>query len=262
MLVVSLCLCGSFTVSLSLYLFLCVSFSVSSWARRHTVSAIILFPSFVTLLSLVLLRFSLPPPFFPSPPPFLRCGTPDYFAPEIILGQGHTKSVDWWALGVLIYELVAGYPPFVDETVKNTYARIVKGVVEYPRSFSPCLVDLLSRLLEMMPDKRLGATLEGADAIKSHPWFAGFDWCSLESGQMQPPILPNLDDQPDPVDVRKFSSFTCSLVEHRGLTAAGDENDQDSYRGHPWSSAVQFHQQMRKYSVPVHHGSWAQCSGS
>ncbi|KAH7442280.1 hypothetical protein KP509_03G080100 [Ceratopteris richardii] len=62
--------------------------------------------------------------------------TPDYLAPEIILAQGHEKPVDWWTLGVLIYEMLAGFPPFEDEDPSATYQKILEGKIHFPKHFS------------------------------------------------------------------------------------------------------------------------------
>jgi serine/threonine protein kinase len=76
------------------------------------------------------------------------CGTPDYIAPEIIRNKGHNKGADWWAFGVLLFEMLAGYPPFYDESGGfGTYKKILKGVVEYPDHCTADAVDLMSKLL-------------------------------------------------------------------------------------------------------------------
>jgi protein kinase A len=77
------------------------------------------------------------------------CGTPEYLAPEIILSKGYNKAVDWWALGVLVFEMAAGYPPFFADQPIQIYEKIVSGKVRFPSHFSNDLKDLLRNLLQV-----------------------------------------------------------------------------------------------------------------
>jgi serine/threonine protein kinase len=131
------------------------------------------------------------------------CGTPDYLAPEVVSGQGHGRGVDWWTLGILIYEMLASYPPFYDGIIRSslpflcfyhmnssssgwsliliedpmkTYAKIMHGQIAFPMHFSKQAVDLIRRLLHAKPTKRLGVLKGGARLVKDHLWFKGFDW--------------------------------------------------------------------------------------
>ena len=98
------------------------------------------------------------------------CGTPDYIAPEIIRNKGHNKGADWWAFGVLLFEMLAGYPPFYDESGGfGTYKKILKGNVEYPDWFTIDAVDLISKLLVADITKRYGNLHAGAKDIVRPP---------------------------------------------------------------------------------------------
>ena len=96
------------------------------------------------------------------------CGTPDYLAPEIIQSKGHNKAVDWWSLGVLIFEMLAGYPPFYDESPLVTYEKILSGQFDFPSHVETAEKDLVRRLLVVDRTKRLGAMKRGAEEVKEH----------------------------------------------------------------------------------------------
>jgi len=119
------------------------------------------------------------------------CGTPDYMAPEIITGKGHDWGVDCWSLGILMYELVHGLPPFYDDDPANIAKKIMMKSFDLPTSFSRELVDLVAGLLTDQ-SKRLGRTKGGMKSIRKHPWFADFDWQELMNREMEVPWVPEL----------------------------------------------------------------------
>jgi CRP-like cAMP-binding protein len=116
------------------------------------------------------------------------CGTPDYLAPEIILNEGHDKAVDYWALGVLIYELVAGIPPFYADDPMEVYEKILSSNMTFPQHFTKNLCDIVRKLLKLCQSKRLGNGKGGCTGIIKHKWFSGFDWEGLLNYGLSSPI--------------------------------------------------------------------------
>ncbi|OIW09163.1 hypothetical protein TanjilG_11301 [Lupinus angustifolius] len=115
-------------------------------------------------------------------------GTEEYIAPEIITGSGHTSAVDWWALGILLYEMLYGYTPFRGKTRQKTFANILHKDLKFPKSKPASLhaKQLIYWLLHRDPKNRLGSK-EGANQIKSHPFFKGLNWALVRC--MKPPEL-------------------------------------------------------------------------
>ncbi|PVU88796.1 hypothetical protein BB561_005687 [Smittium simulii] len=118
------------------------------------------------------------------------CGTPDYLAPEIIQSKGYGKSVDWYSLGVLIFEMVAGYPPFYEQDHRRLYERILANRFHWPPQFDPVAADIVRHLVTPDLSKRYGNLKNGIGDITSHPWFQEVCWEKLENKQIAPPIVP------------------------------------------------------------------------
>uniref|UniRef100_A0A182WFK8 cGMP-dependent protein kinase n=1 Tax=Anopheles minimus TaxID=112268 RepID=A0A182WFK8_9DIPT len=138
------------------------------------------------------------------------CGTPEYVAPEIILNKGHDRSVDYWALGILIHELLTGIPPFTAADPMKTYNIILKGIdmVNFPKHMSRAAVSLIKRLCRDVPSERLGYQRGGVQDIKKHKWFQGFDWDGLIAQTLKSPLQPNLQG---PLDMSNFDIFPKDL---------------------------------------------------
>jgi len=140
------------------------------------------------------------------------CGTPDYLAPEIIQSKGHNRAVDWWALGILIYEMLAGYPPFFDETPFGTYEKILAGKLEWPRHIDSVAKDLIKKFLVQDRTKRLGNMKNGADDVKKHRWFKSIDWDDVLEKRMKPPIVPKVRSEWDTSNFENYPETDWSHV--------------------------------------------------
>ncbi|XP_064388330.1 cGMP-dependent protein kinase 1-like [Halichondria panicea] len=134
------------------------------------------------------------------------CGTPEYVAPEIILNRGHDLSADYWSLGILMFELLTGSPPFSGPDPMRTYNIILRGIdaIEFPKKIGRSAQNLIKKLCRDNPAERLGYLRGGLKDIKTHRWFEGFDWEGLVKRTMVPPIIPNVRH---PADTSNFDHF-------------------------------------------------------
>ncbi|XP_033983645.1 protein kinase C gamma type [Trematomus bernacchii] len=118
------------------------------------------------------------------------CGTPDYIAPEIVAYQPYDKAVDWWSFGVLLYEMLAGQPPFDGIDEEELFQSIMEQSVIYPKSLTREAVAICKGLLTKHPSKRLGGGLDAEREIREHPFFRWLDWDRLERLEITPPVPP------------------------------------------------------------------------
>ncbi|KAM7370303.1 hypothetical protein PAMP_009863 [Pampus punctatissimus] len=134
------------------------------------------------------------------------CGTPEYVAPEIILNKGHDVSADYWSLGILMYELLTGSPPFSGPDPMKTYNIILRGIdmIEFPKKITKNAANLIKKLCRDNPSERLGNLKNGVKDIQKHKWFEGFNWEGLRKGTLSPPLIPAVSS---PTDTSNFDSF-------------------------------------------------------
>ncbi|KAJ3876224.1 kinase-like domain-containing protein [Lentinula edodes] len=163
------------------------------------------------------------------------CGTPEYIAPELLESQGYTKTVDWWTLGVLLYEMMTGLPPFYDDNVNTMYQRILTDPLNFPPDMPSEARSVMTGLLQRDPAKRLGAN--GGEEIKRHPFFAKYiDWERLIKKGYPPPFKPSVESV---LDVANFDpDFTNEEAQDSVVTdSALSETVQDQFRGFTYNPA-------------------------
>nr|XP_005335605.2 cAMP-dependent protein kinase catalytic subunit PRKX [Ictidomys tridecemlineatus] len=140
------------------------------------------------------------------------CGTPEYLAPEVIQSKGHGRAVDWWALGILIFEMVAGFPPFFDDNPFGIYQKILAGRIDFPRYLDFSTKDLIKKLLVVDRTKRLGNMKNGANDVKQHRWFRAVDWDAVPQRKLKPPIVPKLGSDGDTSNFETYSENDCETT--------------------------------------------------
>ncbi|XP_063232310.1 cAMP-dependent protein kinase catalytic subunit beta-like [Bacillus rossius redtenbacheri] len=145
---------------------------------------------------------------------YTTVGTPEYMAPELFLNTGYNEGVDWWALGILIFEMCAGSTPFAHRNKARLHERIIAGKYDTPKTFSPGLDHLLRNLIQKDLTKRLGTLKNGAADIKNHRWFRAISWTDVFDRKVKPEFVPEIRE---PGDLSNFlpekSDFEMNITE-------------------------------------------------
>ncbi|CAD7949721.1 unnamed protein product [Amoebophrya sp. A120] len=158
---------------------------------------------------------------------YTTCGTPDYFAPEVIQQTGMNKAVDWWTLGILIHELLSGHAPFDAKDPMETYQKIVRGVngVNFSyRERDPDAMDLVKQLLKHCPSERLPMRSGGTKNLKEHLWYRAFDFVALESHTARPPYIPEVRGNTDMSNFRAQEADLPPQIPYRDPGTGWDDN--------------------------------------
>lgn len=143
------------------------------------------------------------------------CGTPEYLAPELLLNKGYTRVVDFWTLGILLYEMLTSLPPFYDEDVPTMYKKILEDQLIFPSDMDSITKDLITKLLNRDPTERLG--FNGVSEIKNHDFFKDIDWEKLNNKGYIPPYKPQVKNSMD------ISNISSEFTDERPMDSVVDD---------------------------------------
>jgi serine/threonine protein kinase len=138
----------------------------------------------------------------------------------VLLNKGHGKGVDWWTLGILLFEMMSGQPPFVDDDPMGIYQQILAGKITFPRHFDRNAKSLVKKLLVADLTKRFGCLKAGTDDIRRHRWFNGFDFDALFRREIPAPIVPQVAS---PADTSNFDPYPDSVEEAQAPVLNGKD---------------------------------------
>uniref|UniRef100_A0A8D0BHH6 protein kinase C n=1 Tax=Salvator merianae TaxID=96440 RepID=A0A8D0BHH6_SALMN len=158
------------------------------------------------------------------------CGTPEFLAPEVLTDTSYTRAVDWWGLGVLVYEMLVGESPFPGDDEEEVFDSIVNDEVRYPRFLSSEAIGIMRRLLRRNPERRLGSSERDAEDVKKQPFFRSIDWEALLARKIKPPFVPVIKGREDISNFdEEFTAEAAMLTpprESRPLT----QKEQDAFK--------------------------------
>ena len=146
---------------------------------------------------------------------YTLCGTPEYLAPEVLLNQGHGKSVDYWTLGILTYEMLLGQPPFMAEQPLEIYKLIVKCRPKFPEYVNKGAKSYIKHLLQADLARRYGCLENGIDDIKNHRFLKDIDFDKLRNMEITPPLLPSTDDAADTGNYESYPDTPNAAVSYK-----------------------------------------------
>ena len=136
---------------------------------------------------------------------YTYCGTPEYMAPEILTHEGYGKSVDFWALGIFLYECIVGISPFYGKEPMSIFKQVLNKNVKFPKGFDPTAADLIKKLLEKNPSKRLGCLKNGAKDVEAHPFFKDIEFSQISKiGDKVQLIVPPFSSSSDTQNYEEF----------------------------------------------------------
>ncbi|KAH8825090.1 kinase-like domain-containing protein [Flagelloscypha sp. PMI_526] len=160
------------------------------------------------------------------------CGTPEFMAPEILLEQRYGRAVDWWAFGVLTYEMLLGQSPFRGEDEDEIFDAILEDEPLYPITMPRDAVSILQKLLTRDPTRRLGSSENDAEDIKRQPFFKDVNWDDVVNKRIPPPYFPTINGSADTSNFdEEFTKEQPTLTPvHTQLTA----KDQQEFNGFSW----------------------------
>lgn len=137
---------------------------------------------------------------------FTMVGTPEYVAPEIIAKEGHGKAVDWWAFGIVLFEILLGYTPFCGDNMDDIFANVIEGKIDCPKHMDASAQDLVTKLLVQDPTKRLGCLKTGPKGLQKHKFFASIDFKSMLNRRQPTPHKPTVSSADDTSMFVKYSN--------------------------------------------------------
>jgi len=154
------------------------------------------------------------------------CGTAEYLAPEVILGNPYSLAVDWWSLGTLMYEMITGLPAFFDNNVQMMYKYKMNADIQMPEELDDNTKNIILRLLDKDPTTRI----QNPDEIKAHPYFAGINWENLINKTATPPYIPNIKNKESTAMIdREFTRLSVDREIKKGQNVDNTEFPDFSY---------------------------------